>query len=281
MLSTSRHIVPYNDDWSTKINYLLHNEAKSKNLIHMNTYTPIDLKGFYTHGIKTKLQVLMNILKSGEILSQNKINGKKSKVSQHTSYIGSEKDRISFSMFGDGNISELYGKGGITLISNKINTIRAKSHMQYEWFCYNSVPIEDFIIAIDIKFAETHILDLDAKQIFYWEYRDNNYNIMLKIIQFLQQESNIPMMRTLYGNSFDSLSSISSSSSVEYDDDDIDELSFEEFKIYYTLVLERLIEEDNEFAHNYVLNLVIALLKKYNLEHIKIILVDYEKEETD
>lgn len=288
MLSTSRLIIPYKHeydetDWSTPIKHSLHKKAKEKHLIHMATYTPSELEGFYTHGIKTKLQVLMNIMKDKAILSQNNITKGGKNISQHTGYYGSEKDRISFSMFGDGKISEMYGIGGITLISNNINPYRAKSHMPYEWFCNDSVSFDNLTIAIDKEFAQTHIVNLNAKDIFHWEYRDNNYCMIIRIINFLRKESGIPMMSSLYNREFSGLSSISSSSSSsldeDEDEDDLDEISLEEFNLYYILVLEHFIEKTGDLFPNTVLNLVIALLRHYELNGVKIILIDYEQEE--
>ncbi len=286
MLSTSRLVAhyKYDNDWSTPINYSLHNKGKGKTLVHMKTYAPFELGGFYTHGIKTKLQVLMNIIKNGAILSQNEITRKGISISQHTGYYGSEKNRISFSMFGDGKISELYGKGGITLISNIIEPFRDLSHMPYEWFCDHKVPIDDIVIAIDKEFAHTHIANLNSKEIFHWDDRKNNYHLMLQIIKFLHCESGIPIMRCLYDTQFrgvDSVSSTSSSSLDDDDDDDLDEVSFEEFDMYYVVVLEHIIENNGNLFPNTVLNLVQALLTKYKLNDVKIILVDYEKEDLD
>lgn len=281
MLSVYSNFTPPGTDWSTPIKYDLQNEAHKKTLLNMNTYTLEDLKGFYTHGIKTKLQVLMNIIKSGNILSQNSIN-KKNTISQHSGYNSSEKDRISFSMFGDGKISEIYGKGGITLISNSIYPYRAHSHMPYEWFCNDKVPIENLIIAIDKEFASVHIAHLNPEEIFQWKGRTNNYHIMVNIIKFLQKESGILMMRSLYENGFNGTSSISSTSSMDEDEediDDIDEISVEEFNEYYKMVLEHIIENDGNLFDNTVVNLVIALLRKYKLDKkVKVILVDYEAE---
>jgi len=279
MLSVYSTRPAYGTDWSTPIKYDLQENAKQKTLYHMNVYTPEQLKGFYTHGIKTKLQVLINIIKNGEIVSQNRMNN--NRISQHTGgYRSSEKDRISFSMFGDGKISEMYGKGGITFISNSIEPYRAKSNMPYEWFCNDKVPIENLTIAIDKDFASTHIAHLDPKEIFHWESRTNNYHIMVNIIKFLENESGIPLMKALYGNIFNGQTSISSNSSLDEDEDDIDnmdEISIEEFKEYYRFVLEYVIEINDDLFPNTVGNLVIALLRKYKLEgKIKVILVDYD-----
>lgn len=275
MLSVYSNFTPPGTDWSTPIKYDLQNEAHNKILFNMGTYTLENLKGFYTHGINTKLQVLMNIIKNGHILSQNSIN-KKNTISQHSGYSSSKKDRISFSMFGDGKISEIYGKGGITLISNSIYPYRAHSHMPYEWFCNDKVSMEELTIAIDKEFASTHIAHLNPEEIFHWEGRSNNYHIMVNIIKFLQKESGIPIMQSLYG---DSITGMSSNSSMDEDEDieDMDEISVGEFNEYYKLVLETIIENDGDLFENTVINFVIALLRKYKLDKkVKVILVDYE-----
>ena len=275
ILKTLNCFVRMSIDWSTPIKQHLIDKSKKQKLMNLHEYNIEELNGFLTHGIQQKFQVLMNILKNKNIYSQNQLKSRKLKpLSQHTIYYGCQRNRISFSMHGDGGISKIYGKNGICFISNDLDVYRACSNSPYEWFHDDYVSIDKLTIAIDKDFANTLIYDLDIIKTFYNKYRDNNRDIMINIAKFLHEESKLPINNTIYDSLEDSTSSVNDDHEDQYEE--ILDLNKEEFSIYCYNVLEHFIEQ-NELGPCNILNLVLALIKKYDLEHkVKVILVNYE-----
>jgi len=130
----------------------------------------------------------MSILKTKHIYSQSCIP---QTVSQKTMYPSDELDRISFTVFGQGNVSRMYGSKGIVFLTNNLELYKLRSNMPFEWFTFDKLSINNLTIGISKTFASQPISSLRCKDIV-WVYRNNNEEMRENIISFLHDETGVP-----------------------------------------------------------------------------------------
>lgn len=185
--------VSFINDHSTCIPLELIKAAKSINLVDNTEYKVSELKGFCLHGIKDKIQVFMNILKCNNILPQKYLTNE---ISQLTVYREEEKSRISFTVFGQGKISNIYGANRIVFLSADIYLQKLRSNMPFEWFHLDKLPLDNLIIGVSKTFASQNISSLSCQDIV--SVRNNNEQIRQNIINFLHSESGLepPIIET-------------------------------------------------------------------------------------
>ena len=182
------------NDHSTCIPLESIKNAKTINLVDNTEYKVSELKGYCLHGIKDKIQVFINILKTNNILPQKYLTDE---ISQLTVYREEEeKSRISFTVFGQGKISHIYGADGIVFLSADIYLHKFRSNMPFEWFHLDKLPLDNLIIGISKTFASQNISSLSCQDIV--SVRNNNEQIRQNIINLLHSESGLeyPIIET-------------------------------------------------------------------------------------
>lgn len=235
------NIVSFINDHSTCIPLESIKAAKAVNIVDNTEYKVSELKGFCLHGIKDKIQVFMNILKTNNILPQKYLTDE---ISQLTVYREKEKSQISFTVFGQGKISHMYGSNGIVFMSSDIYLHKLRSNMPFEWFHLGKLPLDNLIIGVSKTFAFQNISSLACQDIV--SVRNNNEQIRQNIINFLHSESGLepPIIETN-----------------------------DQFYDYYHKCLSYIVNPDDPVDCT-IYELIQALKIKYNCS-CKIIIIDY------
>jgi hypothetical protein len=233
--------VNFINDHSTCIPLELIKAAKSINIVDNTEYKVSELKGFCLHGIKDKIQVFMKILKTNNILPQKYLTDE---ISQLTVYREKERSQISFTVFGQGKISHIYGANGIVFLSTDIYLQKFRSNMPFEWFHLDKLPLDNLIIGVSKTFASQNISSLSCQDIA--SVRNNNKKIRQNIINLLHSESGLepPIIETN-----------------------------DEFYDYYHKCLSYIVNPDDPVDCT-IYELIQALKIKYNCT-CKIIIIDY------
>jgi hypothetical protein len=151
LLKEAKSTYTYKIDYSTELPEKLLKEAKSTDIKQNQDieYNISELKGFISHGINDKIQVLMNILKTKKLSPQTNITNKD--LSQLTIYVGEhERNRISFSVIGN-HTSNFYGQNGFSFISNKLSVFKAISNTENEFFIFGDIELSNLILTLDKK----------------------------------------------------------------------------------------------------------------------------------
>jgi len=187
------NIVSFINDYSTPLPLELIKDAKDVNIVDNTEYKVSELKGYCLHGIKDKIQVFINILKTNNILPQKYLTDE---ISQLTVYQEEEKSRISFTVFGQGKISHMYGANGIVFLSADIYLHKFRSNMPFEWFHLDKLPLDNLIIGVSKTFASQNISSLSCQDIV--SIRNNNEQIRQNIINLLHSETGLepPIIET-------------------------------------------------------------------------------------
>lgn len=233
--------VSFINDHSTCIPLELIKNAKAINLVDNTEYKVSELKGYCLHGIKDKIQVFINILKSNNILPQKYLTDE---ISQLTVYREEEKSQISFTVFDQDKISHIYGANGIVFLSADIYLHKLKSNMLFEWFYLDKLPLDNLIIGVSKTFASQNISSLSCQDIV--SVRNNNEQIRQNIINLLHSESSLepPIIETN-----------------------------DQFHDYYHKALSYFVNPDDHVDCT-IYELIQALKIKYNCT-CKIIIIDY------
>lgn len=234
-------------DYSTELPIKLLEKANLTTIDHVrdHVYNLSELDGFISHGIHDKIQVIMIILKTKKLSPQiNMINKNLSQLTIYGDIV--QENRTSFGVIGDGTMSKLYGQNGFSFISNKLQVYRAKSHMPYEFFIDDDIPLADLVLTLDKNLACKKISSLKCTDIRN-EYRKNNEIIRDAIVQFLIDETKLNPLEVIDTN--------------------------EKFDEYYHKCLQYIVNPTNPTDCT-IKELVISLLEKYD-NPIKLIIIDY------
>jgi len=135
--------------------------SKSVILVPNQTYNPIDLRGFFTHGVKNNIESFIQILKSRIILPRSKIH---TMLHTGTSASAIDLDVISLATITikEARYYKDFGERGITFITNKLahsDLIHAPANMQNEFFT-KQLNIENTFLLLDEKLKTLKIIDI-------------------------------------------------------------------------------------------------------------------------
>lgn len=206
-------ISEYSRDWKTPLNMEEYVFSKTVRLVYYQTYNPIELRGFFTHGIQNNIETFINILKDKIILPRNRIRSL-----LHTgtfeSSINSNFISLSTITVIEATPYKLYGERGITFITNKIesmNLTEMKANMPNEFFI-NQLNLDKTYLLLDEKLKTLKIKDIpmltESLNIHSYSYKDTIKKKILFLIdefqityiekELINREENLEALKKIY-----------------------------------------------------------------------------------
>jgi hypothetical protein len=186
-LMSNKQIGLKRSSYSTPLNMEEYEFSQSVRLVPYQTYNPIDLRGFFTHGIKNNIETFINILKDKIILPRNKIS---SLLHTGTASASINLDLVSLATITvkEAIYYRIYGEKGITFISNKIDSRLLNinhANMQNEFFI-NQLNLDKTTLLLDEKLKTLKIKDIpmldESLNIYSLSYKDTIKNKIIFLI---------------------------------------------------------------------------------------------------
>ena len=225
--------------------------SKSVILVPNQTYNPIDLRGFFTHGVKNNIESFIQILKSRIILPRSKIH-----TMLHTgtgaSYIDLYVISLATITIKEAIYYKHYGERGITFITNKLahsDLRQAPANMENEFFT-KQLNIENTFLLLDEKLKTLKIIDIPMLTESLNVHSESYKDIIKDKILFLINEFNKRPIEYI-------------SKDTVYAEEDVEILK----RIYYDIIKKL-------FGEMTFLDVVKLLLAKYGVD-INIVFLNY------
>lgn len=179
--------------YATPLNVEEYEFSKSVVLVPNQTYNPIHLRGFFTHGIKNNIESFIQILKSRMILPRSRV--------QSLLHTGTAESHISLDVISLSTITvnevmtyKDYGRRGITFITKQLTPSdlkKAPANMYNEFFT-SQLDIQSTFLLLDEKLKTLKIIDIPMLTESLNEYSSSYKDTIEKKILFLINEFNIP-----------------------------------------------------------------------------------------
>jgi hypothetical protein len=199
--------------WETPLNMNEYDFSKTVRIFYNQTYNPIELRGFFTHGIRNNIETFINILKDKIILPRNRI---RSLINTGTdeSVINSNLISLSTITVEGGKPYKIYGERGITFITNKINYMnltKQAANMPNEFFI-NQLNLDKTYLLLDEKLKTLKIKDIpmltESLNIHSFSYKDTIKKKILFLIdefqityiekEIVNREENLESLKKIY-----------------------------------------------------------------------------------
>jgi len=199
--------------WETPLNMDEYDFSKTVRIFYNQTYNPIELRGFFTHGIHNNIETFINILKDKIILPRNRIS---SLINTGTdeSVINSNLISLSTITVEGGKPYKIYGERGITFITNKINYMnltKQAANMPNEFFI-NQLNLDKTYLLLDEKLKTLKIKDIpmltESLNIHSFSYKDTIKKKILFLIdefqityiekEIINKEENLESLKKIY-----------------------------------------------------------------------------------